>query len=113
MIEDGELPDFSYGSNSKWSRKKGWHTAVLERHAMEKYEQSRRIQNAGNPTQIATQDVAVVPLSRRHRRMPQQSTDFNNGNSTQQQRSGKKMSNRMRTSPTQSRVAAGFHNMLL
>ncbi|MHC5184477.1 MAG: hypothetical protein ACYSPI_09410, partial [Planctomycetota bacterium] len=31
MIEEGDLPDFSYGS--KWTKKKGWHAAVLERHA--------------------------------------------------------------------------------
>jgi len=111
MIEDGELPDFSYGSNSKWSRKKGWHTAVLEHHAMEKYEQSRRIQNACSSTQITTQDVAVVPLSRRNRRMAQQSTNLNDGNPTEQQRGSKKMPNRMRASSTQSRVAAGFHDM--
>jgi hypothetical protein len=29
MIEEGDLPDFSYGS--KWTKKKGWHAAVLWR----------------------------------------------------------------------------------
>ena len=113
MIEEGELPEFSYGSNSKWCRKKGWHVAVLERHAMEKYEQSRRIQNACNSTQVTTEDMAVMPLSRRHTRMAQQGTDLDDRNPAKQQRGSKKMSNRMRTSPTQSRVAAGFHDMLM
>lgn len=29
MIEEGDLPDFTYGTFSPYSRKKGWHTAVL------------------------------------------------------------------------------------
>ncbi len=113
MIQEGELPDFSYGSHSKCCRKKGWHVAVLERHAMEKYEQSRRIQNACNSTQVTTEDMAVMPLGRRHTRMAKQVTDLDDRNPAKQQRGSKKMSNRMRTSPTQSRVTAGFHNMLM
>ena len=48
MIERGDLPDFSYGFGNKTAKKKGWHVAVLERHALQQYEQSQSIQNAHN-----------------------------------------------------------------
>ncbi|MBN2376762.1 MAG: hypothetical protein JXD22_10190, partial [Sedimentisphaerales bacterium] len=54
--------EFTYGS--KWSKKKGWHTAVLERHAMEKYEQSNSFKHAGNIAKVGAEDVGVVFLSR-------------------------------------------------
>lgn len=57
MIEEGDLPDFTYGT--RCSKKKGWHAAVLERHAMEKYEASRSIQNVSHALQVAREDVAV------------------------------------------------------
>ena len=58
MIEEGELPDFTYGSKN--SKKKGWHSAVLERHAMDKYEKSKSIQNARNIGQVGTEDVGIT-----------------------------------------------------
>lgn len=101
MIQEGELPDFSYGSN--WSRKKGWHVAVLERHAMEKYERSQSIRNACNPAHIANKDVIVMPLNR-----TPQSTDISDGNSIGQKQNIEKKSNRRIPAYIHSRVAAGF-----
>ena len=108
MIEEGDLPDFTYGS--KWSKRKGWHTAVLERHAMEKYEQSNSLKNVCNSRQITAEDVAVVPLGNRDRTVPEQHTDLDNRNSPKQKRSSKKMSGGMRPSASKSRIAAGFTN---
>jgi hypothetical protein len=110
LIEEGELPDFTYGS--KWAKKKGWHTAVLERHAMEKYEQSKSIQNACNPSQITTENVTVVPLSRRHQRMPAQGTDFNDRHPLEEKLSGKKVPKSMGSTSRKSRIAAGFPDHL-
>ena len=107
MIEEGELPDFTYGT-SQWSRKKGWHTAVLERHAMERYEQSRSIQNTCNSSQVLRKDVAVNCLSDDDRRMSQQQRNLDNWNPPQQQRGRKVVSKSMRSSASKSRVAAGF-----
>src|SRR5210317_247415 len=64
MIEEGDLPDFTYGS--KWTKKKGWHVAILERHAMDKYEQSNRLKNAGNVAQVGREDMAVMSLGGGH-----------------------------------------------
>ena len=61
MIEEGELPDFSYGSKN--SKKKGWHSAVLERHAMEKYDKSLSIKNTSN-IQVGTDNMTVEGLER-------------------------------------------------
>jgi hypothetical protein len=110
LIEEGELPEFTYGS--KWAKKKGWHTAVLERHAMEKYERSQSIQNACNPCQVTTENVTVVPLSRRHQRMPAQGTDFNDRHPIEEKLSGKKVSKSMSSPSRKSRIAAGFPNHL-
>jgi hypothetical protein len=110
LIEEGELPDFTYGS--KWAKKKGWHTAVLERHAMEKYEKSKSIQNACNPGQVATENVTVVPLGRRHQRMPAQGTDFNDRHPLEEKLSGKKVSKSMGSTSRKSRIAAGFPDHL-
>jgi hypothetical protein len=108
LIEEGELPDFTYGS--KWAKKKGWHKAVLERHAMEKYEKSQSIQHACNPGEVTTENVAIMPLRRRHQRMPTQCRDLNNGHPLEQQLSGKEVSHGMGTPSRKSRIAAGFPN---
>ena len=110
MIEEGELPEFTYGT-SQWSRKKGWHAAVLERHAMEKYEQSRCIQNARNALEVSGQDMAVDRLSNRHRSMSEQQGNLNDGNPSKQQGGSKMMPKRVGPAPCQSRVAAGFTNI--
>lgn len=102
MIQEGELPDFSYGSN--WSKKKGWHVAVLERHAMEKYERSQSIRNACTPAHIANKDVIVMPL-----KQTPPNTDISDGNSIgQKQKNSEKKSNRRIPAYVHSRVAAGF-----
>ena len=90
MIEEGDLPDFSYGS--KCSKKKGWHTAVLERHAMDKYQQSQSIQNARHITQVGTEDMGVTLFRGRDGGMSKHSTHLNNRNTVQQKLSGKKVS---------------------
>ena len=109
MIERNDLPDFTYGS--KWSKKKGWHVAVLEHHAMEKYEQSRSIQNACHPSQVRRQDVAVDLLSNADAGMPENQGNFDNGNPTEQQGGSKVVPKGVGTAPCQSRVAAGFTNI--
>ena len=106
MIEEGDLPDFTYGS--KWSKKKGWHAAVLERHAMEKYEQSRSVQNACHPSQVRREDVTVDLLGDRDGAVTEQKGNLNNGNSPQQQRRRKVVSKGVRSPAAESRVAAGF-----
>ena len=106
MIEEGELPDFTYGS--QWSRKKGWHTAVLERHAMERYERSRSIQNACHSSQVLRKDVAVDFLCSRNTVVSQQQRNLDDGNPLEQQGRSKVMPKRMRSAARQSRVAAGF-----
>ncbi len=90
MIEDGDLPDFTYGS--KISKKKGWHTAVLERHAMEKYEKSQSVQNARHIGQVRTEDMRIPLFSSRNRSMSQNPTNFDNRNPFQEKLSSKKMS---------------------
>ena len=90
MIEEGELPDFTYGSKN--SKKKGWHSAILERHAMDKYEKSKSIQNARNIGQVGTEDVGVTLFRGRNGSMSQNLTDLDNGNSVQQKLCRKKVS---------------------
>ena len=109
MIEEGDLPDFTYGS--RCSKKKGWHAAVLERHAMEKYEQSNSFKNVSNITQVRGEDVAVVPLGDRHRSMSEKGGDLNNRDTAKQKLSRKEMPGRMRSSASQSRIATGFSDM--
>ena len=109
MIERGDLPDFTYGS--KWTKKKGWHAAVLERHAMEKYEQSNSFKNVSNITQVGGQDMAVMPLSGGHRGMSEKGGNLNNRDTTKQKLSGKKMSGGVRPSTRKSRISTGFTNM--
>ena len=110
MIDEGDLPDFTYGS--KWSKKKSWHAAVLERHAMEKYENSNSLKDIRNSRQVAAQDMAVVPLSGSDRTMAKQGAHLNNRDTTKQKRSSKKMSGSMRPPTSQSRIAAGFTNIV-
>lgn len=90
MIEEGDLPDFTYGS--KYSKKKGWHSAVLERHAMEKYEKSNSIKKASNITQVATEDMGVSIFRGRNRGVAQNLTNFKNRNPFAKKLSGKKVS---------------------
>ena len=111
MIEEGGLPDFTYGS--KWSKKKGWHVAVLERHAMEKYERSNSFKNACNTRQVAAEDVAVMSLGCSNGTMPKKSRNLDNGDTTKKKLGSKVMSNRMRASSTQSRVSAGFNDIAI
>jgi hypothetical protein len=109
MIEEGDLPDFTYGS--KWSKKKGWYAAVLERHAMEKYEQSRSIHNACHASQVRRQDVAVDLLCNADAGMAEQQGNLDNGNPTEQQGGSKVVPKGVGAAPCQSRVAAGFTNI--
>lgn len=90
MIEEGDLPSFSYGSKN--SKKKGWHTTILERHATERYEQSQSIQNARHIGQVGTEDMGVSLFRGRHAGVTKNSTHLNNRNSLQQKLSGKKVS---------------------
>ena len=106
MIEEGHLPDFTYGS--KASKKKGWHSAVLERHAMEKYEKSESIKDSRNIAQVRGKDMAIVPLSRSHATVTKQNTHLDDRNSRQKKLSGKKMSKGMRSTTPKSRIMAGF-----
>jgi len=73
MIDNGELPNFTYGS-SRASRKKGWHTAVLERHAMERYERSASLKNVSNSRKVVTEDMSIMPLGRSNLTVAQQDT---------------------------------------
>jgi len=109
MIEEGSLPDFTYGS--KWSKKKGWHVAVLERHAMEKYERSNSFKNACNTRQVTAEDVAVVSLGGSYDTVAKKSGNLDDGDTAEKKLGSEVMSNRMRTTSTQSRVAAGFTNI--
>ena len=88
------------------------HAAVLERHAMEKYENSNSLKNIRDSGQVAAQDMAVVPLGGSDRAMAEKCANLNDRNSTKQKRSSKEMSGRMRASTVQSRVAAGFTNIV-
>lgn len=65
MIEDGDLPDFTYGSRA--SKKKGWHSSVLELHAINKYNQSQSIQNASNTRNVVAKDMGITLFRGRNR----------------------------------------------
>ena len=106
MIEEGDLPEFTYGSRA--SRKKGWHTAVLERHAMERYERSSSYKNVSNAGKVVTENVRVVPLSRSDRAVAHKDTDFDDGHSSKKKLSGKIVPKSMGPSTRKSRVSAGF-----
>ena len=110
MIEEGSLPDFSYGS--KWSKKKGWHTAVLQRHAMDKYEMSNSFKNIGDMSQVGGKDMAIVPLSDSNRRVAKKDGNLNDRNTCKKKLGSKEMSKSMRASSSKSRVATGFTNVV-
>ena len=109
MIEEGDLPDFTYGS--RWSRKKGWHIAVLERHAMEKYERSNSFKNTRDISQVGGKDMAVMPLGRGYGSVSKKGGDLNDRNPSKQKLSRKEVPGRVRPSASQSRIATGFTNM--
>ena len=106
MIGRGDLPDFTYGS--KCSKKKGWHVAVLERHAIERYEESNRFQNISGIPQVRGKDMAVVSLGSADTAMPEKNGSFYHRDSSKQKLRSKEMSGRMRSSSVKSRVTAGF-----
>ena len=106
MIEEGDLPDFTYGS--KWSKKKGWHVAILERHAMEKYERSNSFKNACNTRQVTAEDVAVVSLGGSYDTVAKKSGNLDDGDTAEKKLGSKVMPKAVRPSSTKSRVAAGF-----
>jgi len=80
---------------------------------MEKYEQSRSIQNAGHASQVRRQDVAVDLLGNADTGMAEQQRNLDNGNPTEQQGGSKVVPKGVGTAPCQSRVAAGFANTLV
>jgi hypothetical protein len=94
LIRKGDLPDYSYGD--KDSRKKGWHTSVLEKHALERYERSLSIKNASN-IEVGREDMTVMPLRGRNAFMTAEKTNFDNGNPSKKKTRGEKMSQRMST----------------
>ena len=98
------LPDYSYGN--KQSRKKGWHTSVLEKHALERYDASLSIKNASN-IEVGTEDMTVMPLSGRNAFMTAQKTDLDDGNPSQKKLCRKKMSKSMST-PFNTYLLKGF-----
>lgn len=106
MIESGDLPDFTYGS--KCSKKKGWHSAVLERHAMERYERSTSHKNVRNTAEVFTKDMSVVPLGRGNRAVTQDNAHLDDRHTPKQKLSGKVVTKRMRPSTSKSRISAGF-----
>ena len=110
MIEEGDLPDFTYGS--KWSKKKGWHTAVLERHAMEKYEQSNSFKNISDVRQVGGKDMAIVPLGGSNRRMTEKGGNLDDRDAGKKELCSKEMPKGMRSSSSKSRVSAGFSNVV-
>ena len=100
MIDRGDLPDFSYGFGNKTAKKKGWHVAVLERHAMQRYEQSQSIRNA---RQIGMEDESMTLFRGRN--------THNNRKSIKQKQSSKEVCNRRRNSSKKSVVSAGFSDI--
>lgn len=105
MIDDGELPDFTYGSRT--SRKKGWHSAVLERHAMERYERSAS-KNVSNAGQVVAEDMRVVPLGRSDRAVTKQNRNFDNRNPSKKKLGSKVMPKSVRPATRKSRISEGF-----
>lgn len=106
LMDSGELPPFSYGS--KTSRKKGWHAAVLERHAMGRYEQltgKKHIRDAG---QVRAEDMGIVPLRRSNRTVAKQNADLDDRDAAKQKLGRKVVAKGMRPSSSKSRVATGF-----
>jgi excisionase family DNA binding protein len=104
LIRKGDLPDYSYGNRQ--SRKKGWHTCVLEKHALERYNASISIKNASN-IEVGTEDMTIMPLSGRNAFMTAQKTDLDDGNTSQKKLCRKKMSKSMST-PFNTYLLKGF-----
>ena len=105
MIEEGDLPDFTYGSRT--SRKKGWHAAVLEKHAMERYERSAS-KNVSNAGKVGAEDMGIVPLGRSDRAVAHQDGNLDDRNSSKKKLGSKKVPKGMRPATSKSRVSAGF-----
>ena len=84
LMKNGDLPPFSYGFLG--SRFKGWHVAVLERHAL-----IRLHQNIGDSSQVGIENVSVVSLRDRHRTVTKQCTNLDDRNARKQQLRRKKV----------------------
>ena len=110
MIEEGDLPDFTYGS--KWSKKKGWHAAILERHAMDKYEKSNSFKNISDVSQVGGKDMAVMPLTGRHGSVTEKGGNLDDRDAGKKELSSKEMPKSMRPSSSKSRVSTGFTNVV-
>ncbi len=106
MIDNGELPDFTYGSRT--SRKKGWHTAVLERHALDRYERSASHKNVSDAGKVVAENMGIVPLGRSNRAVTEQDAHLDDRNAPKEKLSGKKVPKSVRPASRQSRVSAGF-----
>lgn len=106
MIESGDLPDFTYGS--KTSKKKGWHSAVLQRHAIERYERSTSYKNVRHAGKVGSENVSIVPLGRGDRTVPQKDAHLDNRNTPKQKLRGKVVSKSVRPPARKSRISAGF-----
>ncbi len=106
MIDNGELPDFTYGSRT--SRKKGWHSAVLERHAMERYERSASYKNVSDASKVVAENMRIVPLGRSNHAVAEQDAHLDDRNAPKEKLSGKKVPKSVRPASRQSRVSAGF-----
>jgi excisionase family DNA binding protein len=104
LIRKGDLPDYSYGNRE--SRKKGWHTSVLEKHALERYDRSLSIKNASN-IEVGTEDMTVMPLSRSNTFMTTEKADLDDGNPSQKKLGRKKMPKSMST-PFNAYLLNGF-----
>ncbi len=106
LVDDNELPPFTYGSRT--SRKKGWHSAVLERHALDRYERSASYKNVSNARKVVAENMGIVPLGRSNRAVAKQDAHLDDRNTPQKKLSGKKVPKSVRPASRQSRVSAGF-----
>ena len=88
LIEHGDLPPFTYGYSG--SRFKGWHVAVLERHAL-----LRLAQTISDGGQVGLEDVGVMSLRSRNRTMAEKCTDLNDRHAGQKEPRRKKVSKRV------------------
>ena len=82
------------------------------RFAMDKYERSNCLKNISDVSQVRGKDMAVMPLTGSHQKMTEKGGNFNNRNTTQQELGSKEMPKGMRSSSTESRVSAGFSNVV-
>ncbi len=90
MIRKGDLPEFTYGSG--YDRKKGWHKAVLEQHALDKYEKLQSLKAARSSSQVGSQDMSIPLFRCGNRLMSQQLGNFKDWNTPDKKLSCKKMS---------------------